>query len=70
MSKLTPEEKKLQKAINKAMEDDDFFDTILEAAQHKRIEQLQAEIAELKKALSQKTRESRRPIKTKHFCRH
>lgn len=45
MSNLKPEEKKLHKAINKAMKDDSFYDTILEAAQAKQISQLQAELA-------------------------
>lgn len=45
MSELKPEDKKLHKALNKAMKENrGFFDTILEAAQAKRIEQLQAEL--------------------------
>lgn len=41
MSELKPEDKKLHKALSKAMTDEDFYDTILEAAQAKRIKQLQ-----------------------------
>jgi len=49
MSNLKPEDRKLHKAINKAMEDDDFYDTILEAAQGKTIDQLQAALKRVKR---------------------
>ena len=51
MSELKPEDKKLHQAINKAMEDDAFYDTILEVAQAKQIKQLQAENKWLKEEL-------------------
>ena len=45
---MKPEEKKLQKAINKAMEDDEFYDTILEAAQGRQISKLKSALADAK----------------------
>ena len=51
MSKLKSEDKRLHEALNNAMKDGDFFDTILEAAQAKQIEQLQAKIKDLKEAI-------------------
>ena len=46
MSELKPESKKLHEAINKAMKSDDFYDTILEAAQAKQIDQLQKKLTD------------------------
>ncbi len=43
MSELKPEDKKLHEAIRKAMDYDEFYDTILEAAQARKIKQLQAD---------------------------
>ena len=48
MSELNSEDKKLHEAITKAMENEDFYDTILEAAQAKRIASLAAENKKLK----------------------
>ena len=44
MSKLKPEDKKLHDALNKAMEDDELYDTILEAALAKKCKELQQQL--------------------------
>ena len=48
MSELSKEDKKLHRALNNAMKDDVFYDTVLEAAQAKQIKQLQSHVKELK----------------------
>ena len=60
MSELKPEDKKLHRVINKAMEDDDFYDTILEAAQAKQITELQSQLATANKEIERLKNEYQR----------
>ncbi len=48
---MEDKDKKFYDAINKAMEEDDFYDTILEAAFEKKCKQLQAENERLVKLI-------------------
>jgi len=52
MSQLKLEDKKLHEAINRAMENDDFYDTILETALTQKCRQLQARNKELRNFIS------------------
>lgn len=51
MSELKPEDKTLHKLLTKAMKSEDFYDTVLEAAQAKQIVALRDE---LKKATTER----------------
>ena len=65
MSELKPEDKKLHQALNSAMKDGDFFDTILEAAQAKQIQQLQTELK-----MMTESRDDHSKIRQRHLVKH
>jgi hypothetical protein len=52
MSELKPEDKKLHQAINKAMKDNNFYDTILEATLAQKVAELQAQLEAKEKIIS------------------